>query len=95
MAFGNGLGVQLNDTREKDTLFAPGVGDLVAEVPAEEVDKLTAGGIVIGEVTDTPVLAYKDVKLTLDEALEAWKGTLEKVFKTVSGEQGGTAFLGE
>mgnify|MGYP004680667107 FL=1 len=95
MAFGNGLGVQLNDTLEKDTLFAPGFGDLVAEVPTEEVDKLTAGGIVIGEVTDTPVLAYKDVKITLDEALEAWKGTLEKVFKTVSGEQGGTAFLGE
>lgn len=40
-------------------------------------------------------MAYKDVKITLDEALEAWKGTLEKVFKTVSGEQGGTAFLGE
>ena len=95
MAFGNGLGVQLNDTLVKDTLFAPGFGDLVAEVPAEEVDKLTAGGIVIGEVTATPVLAYKDVKITLDEALEAWKGTLEKVFKTVSGEQGGTAFLGE
>ena len=95
MAFGNGLGVQLNDTLEKDTLFAPGFGDLVAEVPAEEADKLIAGGIVIGEVADKPVLAYKDVKITLDEALEAWKGTLEKVFKTVSGEQGGTAFLGE
>ena len=95
MAFGNGMGVQLNDALEKDMLFAPGFGDLVAEVPAEEVDKLAAGGIVIGEVTDTPMLAYKDVKITLDEALEAWKGTLEKVFKTVSGEQGGTAFLGE
>ena len=95
MAFGNGLGVQLNDTLEKDTLFAPGFGDLVAEVPAEEADKLTAGGIVIGEVVGEPVLSYPDMKITLDEALEAWKGTLEKVFKTVSGEQGGTAFLGE
>ena len=95
MAFGNGLGVQLNDTLEKDTLFAPGFGDLVAEVPAGEADKLTAGGIVIGEVVGEPVLSYKDMKITLDEALEAWKGTLEKVFKTVSGEQGGTAFLGE
>ena len=95
MAFGNGLGVQLNDTLEKDTLFAPGFGDLVAEVPAEEADKLTAGGSVIGEVVGEPVLSYKDMKITLDEALEAWKGTLEKVFKTVSGEQGGTAFLGE
>ena len=95
MAFGNGLGVQLNDTLEKDTLFAPGFGDLVAEVPAGETDKLTAGGIVIGEVVGEPVLSYKDMKITLDEALEAWKSTLEKVFKTVSGEQGGTAFLGE
>ena len=95
MAFGNGLGVQLNDTLDKDTLFAPGFGDLVAEVPAEEADKLAAGGIVIGEVVGEPVLTYKDVKITLDEALDTWKGTLEKVFKTVSGEQGGTAFLGE
>ena len=95
MAFGNGLGVQLNDTLDKDTLFAPGFGDLVAEVPAEEADKLAAGGIVIGEVEGEPVLTYKDVKITLDEALDTWKGTLEKVFKTVSGEQGGTAFLGE
>ncbi len=95
MAFGNGLGVQLNDALDKDTLFTPGFGDLVAEVPAEGADKLAAGGIVIGEVVGEPVLTYKDVKITLDEALDAWKGTLEKVFKTVSGEQGGTAFLGE
>ena len=95
MAFGNGLGVQIYDTVDKDSLFAPGFGDLIVEVPAEEAEKLAAGGIVIGEVMDTPVLTYKDVKITLDEALESWKSTLEKVFKTVSGEQGGTAFLDE
>ena len=95
MAFGNGLGVALNDSLDSDSLFAPGFGDLIAEVPAEEAEKLTAGGIVIGEVTAQPVLTYKDVKITLEEALTSWKGTLEKVFKTVSGEQGGTAFLGE
>ena len=95
MAFGNGLGVALNDSLDSDSLFAPGFGDLIAEVPAEEAEKLTAGGIVIGEVTAQPVLTYKDVKITLEEALTSWKGTLEKVFNTVSGEQGGTAFLGE
>ena len=95
MAFGNGLGVALNDSLDSDSLFAPGFGDLIAEVPTEEAEKLTAGGIVIGEVTAQPVLTYKDVKITLEEALTSWKGTLEKVFKTVSGEQGGTAFLGE
>ena len=95
MAFGNGLGGALNDSLDSDSLFAPGFGDLIAEVPTEEAEKLTAGGIVIGEVTAQPVLTYKDVKITLEEALTSWKGTLEKVFKTVSGEQGGTAFLGE
>ena len=95
MAFGNGLGVALNDSPDSDSLFAPGFGDLIAEVPAEEAEKLTAGGMVIGEVTAQPVLTYKDVKITLEEALTSWKGTLEKVFKTVSGEQGGTAFLDE
>ena len=95
MAFGNGLGVALNDSLDSDSLFAPGFGDLIAEVPAEEAEKLTAGGRVIGEVAAQPVLTYKDVKITLEEALASWKGTLEKVFKTVSGEQGGTAFLGE
>ena len=95
MAFGNGLGVALNDSLDSDSLFAPGFGDLIAEVPTEEAEKLTAGGRVIGEVTAQPVLTYKDVKITLEEALTSWKGTLEKVFKTVSGEQGGTAFLGE
>ena len=95
MAFGNGLGVALNDSLDSDSLFAPGFGDLIAEVPAEEAEKLTAGGMVIGEVTAQPVLTYKDVKITLEEALTSWKGTLEKVFKTVSGEQGGTAFLDE
>ena len=95
MAFGNGLGVALNDSLDSDSLFTPGFGDLIAEVPAEEAEKLTAGGIVIGEVTAQPVLTYKDAKITLEEALTSWKGTLEKVFKTVSGEQGGTAFLDE
>ena len=93
MAFGNGLGVKIADDVEKDSLFAPGFGNLIAEVPAEEAGKLTANGVVIGEVTETPALTYKDMTITLDEALQAWKGTLEKVFKTVSGEQGGTAFL--
>ena len=95
MAFGNGLGVALNDSLDSDSLFTPGFGDLIAEVPAEEAEKLTAGGIVIGEVAAQPVLTYKDAKITLEEALTSWKGTLEKVFKTVSGEQGGTAFLDE
>jgi phosphoribosylformylglycinamidine synthase len=40
---------------------------------------------VIGEVTDNGTFAYRDVKISVDEALDAWKGTLERVFKTTSG----------
>ena len=39
-----GLGVKIEHIHwSQETLFAPGFGDLVAEVPAEEVDKLSAG----------------------------------------------------
>ncbi len=41
---------------------------------------------MIGEVEDDAVLSYGDV-ITMGEALTAWKGTLEKVFKTVSGAE--------
>ena len=49
--------------------------------------ELTIAGIVVGEVEDDAVLSYGDVKVTMEEALTAWKGTLEKVFKTVSGAE--------
>ena len=38
---------------------------------------------VIGAVSDEPVTSrYGDVEITMDEALNAWTGTLEKVFPT-------------
>ena len=42
---------------------------------------------LVGEVLAEPVLCYSDMKLTLAMMqMTAWKSTLEKVFKTVSGE---------
>ena len=37
---------------------------------------------MIGEVTDKGVFEYADTQITMDEALQAWTGTLEKVFAT-------------
>jgi phosphoribosylformylglycinamidine synthase len=85
MAFGNGLGIRINPQVDPADLFAPGFGDIVAEVPADLADQLTIAHTVIGEVTDQGTLAYGDVSIGLDEALAAWKGTLERVFKTTSG----------
>ena len=86
MAFGNGLGVKIEHFVDKRDLFEEGFGCIVAEVPPEEVGKLAVSYTVIGEVLTEPVLRYSDMELTLQDAEDAWKSTLEKVFKTVSGE---------
>ena len=87
MAFGNHKGVKIDAQVAKEDLFAADFGSIVAEVPADKVAELMIAGIVVGEVEDDAVLSYGDVKVTMEEALTAWKGTLEKVFKTVSGAE--------
>ncbi len=94
MSFGNRLGAAISGV-DKDELFAAGFGNIVAEVPAECVADLAIDCKVIGEVTEEAAFTYGDVKICMMDALDAWTGTLEKVFKTVSGENGGTAFLAE
>ena len=89
MAFGNGLGVKLEHNVAPEDLFAAGFGDIVAEVPAEKVGQLSITYTVVGEVTDRAALEYSSVSIPLDEALAAWKGTLEKVFRTGSGQEEG------
>ena len=84
MAFGNGLGFKIEHNVDERDLFTAGFGDIVAEVPAEAVGALASTYTVIGEVTED-AFTYRDVKIGAEEALEAWKGTLERVFKTESG----------
>lgn len=91
MAFGNGMGVRLEHSMDPRELFAPAFGDLIAEVPAECVGKLSISYTVIGEVTDDGVFAYGNTVIGINEAVDAWKETLEKVFKTNSGIQDGPA----
>ena len=85
MAFGNGMGVEISTSVEKEDLFACYFGDIIAEVPANEVDNLTIAHTVIGEVTDKGAITYGDMTISLDEAVETWKAPLEKVFATTSG----------
>ena len=86
MAFGNAMGVKIEHNLDPRDFFAPGFGDLVLEVPAEKVGELSITYTVIGEVTADGKFSYGNAEITLDEAYNAWTGTLEKVFKTVSGE---------
>ena len=84
MAFGNGLGVKLEHNVAPEDLFAPGFGDIVAEVPDGKVGELAITYTVVGEVTDRDALEYSYVSIPLGRALKAWTGTLEKVFRTRS-----------
>ncbi len=88
MAFGNRLGVAIEDGITKDELFGSGLGDILVEVVPEKLSVLTASGYrvkVIGTVTPEPAFVYGDVTITMDEALEAWTSRLEKVFPTRTG----------
>mgnify|MGYP000402849275 CR=1 FL=1 len=70
----------------REIFFAPGFGDIILEVPDGKVGELSITYTVIGEVTADGNFSYGNTVITVGEAENAWKGTLEKVFKTVSSE---------
>ena len=88
MAFGNRMGVKIEHNIDARDLFAPAFGDIIAEVPDGKVGELAIEYTVIGEVTDDRTFSYGNVEILEAEAETAWKGTLEKVFKTNSGAPG-------
>ena len=86
MAFGNGMGVKIEHNVDPRDLFAAGFGDIICEVEDGKVGELAITYTVIGEVTANAAIEYCDMKIERKDAEDAWKGTLEKVFKTKSGE---------
>ncbi len=81
MAFGNKLGFVIDDSVSEDELFAPAYGCIVAEVAADKIAEVTFGK-KIGTVKDNATFAYKNVAITVEEALHAWEEKLESVFPT-------------
>lgn len=81
MAFGNKLGVKLEDGLSAVEIFKPYYGDIVAEVAAEDMDKLTAEYTVCGTVTEAPEFVYKDMKVTMGEAIDAWTNRWNRYFR--------------
>jgi phosphoribosylformylglycinamidine synthase len=95
MAFGNKLGVTIEEEVTGDTLFAPGFGNIVAEIPVDKLPEvrkvLDAAGLgdaatVVGFVNDTETIECDNMVLPIDEAIAAWTGKLEGVFHTKSHE---------
>ncbi len=91
MAFGNKLGVCFEEELKAVDLFENCLGDLVLEMSSadaaellgetiEEADDLNFRKVAM--VKDDDCFTYQDVTVTMEEALEAWKSKLEKVFPT-------------
>ena len=86
MAFGNKLGVAFNTEVAVEDLFANELGGIIAEVSPEAVAEILESDYdvtVVGTVCEEGTgFTYGDVVVTMDEALDSWKSTLEKVFPT-------------
>ncbi|MCI9163862.1 MAG: phosphoribosylformylglycinamidine synthase [Lachnospiraceae bacterium] len=85
MAFGNKLGVKIEHNLDPRDFFGAGWGNIVCEVADGKVGELAMPYTLVGEVTGRAALEYGPVSIPLDEALEHWTNTLEKVFPTRSG----------
>ena len=84
MAFGNQLGVAFADNLKERELFENSLGDLVIEMNAEDAEKLKElcdsqeetedlNFRIVATVTKEPVFTYGDMKITMEEALDAWE----------------------
>ncbi len=83
MAFGNGFGVKFDAGLDLEELFENGLGNILAEIPADRLEGLSDIEYdVVGTVTTEPEFVFRDEKITLRGAEEVWTGTLEKVFPT-------------
>ncbi|MCM1122295.1 MAG: phosphoribosylformylglycinamidine synthase [Eubacterium sp.] len=88
MAFGNQLGVTVESGLAPESLFENGLGEILAEMPADAVEAQSdvVSYTVIGTVTEESVFFYGDVTITMDEALQAWTDRLDKVFPYTAGK---------
>ncbi|MBQ4058829.1 MAG: phosphoribosylformylglycinamidine synthase [Lachnospiraceae bacterium] len=84
MGFGNGIGAVIADSVSEADMLKKDYGAIICEVKPEDVDSLTANATVIGTTTADGNFSYKGSVVTMDEAVAAWSGKLEKVFPTSS-----------
>lgn len=85
MAFGNKLGVEIEEALSADALVSRDYGSVILEMRDEDVNKLGIPCTVIGRVIAEPQFSYGNIVIGMDEALTTWTGKLEKVFPTESG----------
>ncbi len=89
MCFGNKFGFAFDEkVLNAQTLFAPISGSLVVELATEKIavdSKLNL--VVLGKVTEKPQITLGEDKLSIDELIAQWSGTLEKIFPNKAQKQ--------
>lgn len=84
MCFGNWLGFSFAEGWDADKLFSPDFGAIICEAAPGWYGELK-GAIYLGQTTAQPVIRANDgVTITLQEAADAWRTPLEKVFPTTA-----------
>ena len=81
MAFGNQIGVELDSSIDKHSLFRADYGSILLEVR----DEAGLGELecqFIGRTLKKAVIKYQSVEITLSKAMAAWEAPLESVFAT-------------
>ena len=84
MAFGNGIGVKLENL-SFDRLFKLDYGAILVEIDTESDPAGIFDGlnyIKVGETVSEPVIITADGTVSLKDLLKAWESPLEKIFPT-------------
>ena len=83
MAFGNMIGISVDENISNDLLFYAPLGSIVLEV---EADTEAEGAITVGYTQDNKSIDLTGVSIDLAEACAVWQKPLEKVFPTQAGD---------
>ena len=78
MAFGNRIGVKLNEELSLNDLTMKNYGNIIIEVSSDFV--LEDNMRLVGVTNNTNVVAYQNQEVLLDKAFETYKGVLNEVY---------------
>ncbi len=81
MAFGNAIGIELNNDLTLESMIEKNYGNIILEVENDDVVTLE-NTRVIGHTNDTNRISYHNESLSLDEAYDVYESVLEDVYPT-------------
>lgn len=82
MAFGNAVGVVLDDNLSMSDLVANNYGNIIIEVADEAIVSGIANTRIIGKTNESNSITYANESILLDELYKVHTTTLEKVYPT-------------